>query len=128
MPGKKCILLISADRHLKRTIAILLIGAGFDVTSVATCTDALKWLENHPVDLIFFDVKEEPLAFLVELHKRHPSIPLLALGRAPYSPMDAEIGKVTQLEKPVDPEIILGSVREILSAAPAALPGRKPSS
>ncbi len=122
MRSCKTILLLSADERLNRTAALILKGAGFQVITVANHTEAIVCLETTDIDLVLFDVKEESVECLLEVHQKCPEIPLLILGRVQQSEEPGQRqSPYTCLEKPVDPEIIIDQIQQILEKSTVRL-------
>ncbi len=121
MPDNSSILLIDDEENLRRTLALILKRAGYQVNTAATVMEARQRLAASTYDLTFLDLKlpdADGLTLLPELRSRFPSMPVLVLTA--HDKLDAAIEAVRQgardyLLKPVDPPLILQRVKALLA-------------
>ena len=125
----KKILVVDDERHLRRTLSLVLQKGGYQVDAAANAEDALLYLLQNPYDLIFLDLNMPGMNgvdLLAEIHKQYPYIPVMILtaNATLESAIQAvRMGARDYLLKPVDPSLILARVAEIL--AEAEQPDRK---
>jgi DNA-binding NtrC family response regulator len=121
IPGKPSILLVDDEENLRRTLAIILNRAGYEVETAATVKEAHQCLEHASFNLTFLDLKlpdANGLTLLPELRSRFPKMPVLILTA--HDKLDSAFEAVRHgardyLLKPLDPPVILRRVKEILA-------------
>ncbi len=121
MPYKATILVVDDEENLRRTLAIILQRAGYEVITAGTIEGARQCVLSSPFKLVFLDLKlpdGSGLTFLPELRKQFPDMPVLILTA--HDKLDAAIEAVRNgardyLLKPVDPPVIIKRVEEILA-------------
>ncbi len=121
MPERVSILVIDDEENLRRTLAIILQRAGYEVVTAGSVKEARQLIDASIYDLTFLDLKlqdEYGLTFLPELRSRFPEMPVLILTA--HDKLDAAIEAVRKgardyLLKPVDPPLIIKRVEEILT-------------
>ena len=130
--AKTCsILVIDDEENLRRTLALILKREGYSVTTAASVQEARQCLRLKSYDLAFLDMKlpdASGLTFLPELRSEYPAMPVLILTAHDKleSATDAvRKGAHDYLLKPVDPQLIIERVKEILSENDETNPGRK---
>lgn len=122
------ILLIDDDELVRFALSMALKMAGFEVTEAEHGADiavsrALKQLDN-PVQLIISDIvmpEKEGIELLMELRQQHPNIPVINIsGGGRISGQDylrtaERLGAVATFSKPLDEEVLIDKIRQILS-------------
>lgn len=88
------ILLVDDSDVSTLALTAQLVDHGYRVTSVASAEEALLMIDTHPpqavvTDLCMPDI-EDGVAFICELRKRHPKIPIACLSSSPR-PRDMEL-------------------------------------
>lgn len=129
MPDKASILVIDDEENLRRTLAIILQRAGYEVITAGTVREARQKLEVSACDLAFLDLMlpdTNGLDFLPELRDQYPNMPVVILTA--HDRLDSAIealrnGAWDYMLKPVDPPMIIQRVKEILAER-----GQPPSS
>ncbi len=120
MPNKPAILLVDDEENLRRTLAMILMRAGYQVETAATIKEAKSHLDACPYRLVFLDLRlpdANGLTFLPELRRRFPRMPVVILTA--HDKLDAAIEAVRQgaydyLLKPIDPPLLIKRVKEVL--------------
>ena len=107
------VLLVDDDPDLLRLLAIRLKANGFDVTSVGDAEAAQASVAAVRPDVVVTDLRmpgADGMALFDELHRRHPSMPVILLtahGSIPDAVEAMQRGVFGYLTKPYDaPELI----------------------
>jgi DNA-binding response OmpR family regulator len=122
MSNGKTILVIDDDTNLRLTLTMVLQKNGYTVTAAGNASQALQCLEAGPFDLAFLDLKMpevDGLALLRQIRQRYADMPIIILTAHAtlHSSIEAvRHGARDYLLKPVDPPLILQTVREVLGA------------
>lgn len=96
-------LLVEDDEHVRETVAVALIAAGFDIQTAATGDEALRRIEaGERFDAVFTDVvmpgSLSGVDLAIRLRERHPGVGIVvATG---YSERAVQIPGVRALAKP----------------------------
>jgi DNA-binding response OmpR family regulator len=121
MVDKPVILLIDDEENLRRTLALILEREGYDVDTAATVKEARQRVETASYDLVFLDLKlpdANGLTLLPELRSQFPYMPVLILTA--HDKLESAIeavrnGASDYLLKPIDPQVLIQRVKDILS-------------
>lgn len=121
MADKASILIVDDEENLRRTLAIILKRAGYEVKTAGTAKEALQCLVASIYDLTFLDLKlpdESGLTLLPELRSLYPDMPVVILTA--QDRLDGALeairnGARDYLLKPIDPPLIISRVEEILA-------------
>jgi DNA-binding response OmpR family regulator len=120
MPGN--ILIIDDEPTLRQTFTRILKQGGYEATSAADGSEALKRLEANRFDLAFLDIRlpggMSGMDALKQIHDLYPNLPvILFTGYASLqTAMDAvRLGATDYLVKPVSPEILLERTQAVIS-------------
>jgi DNA-binding NtrC family response regulator len=114
------ILLVDDEPNIRRTLRMVLEPEGYTLTDAESGEAALKILETEPVDLGIFDIRLggmsglELLARARELWRGLPVIVVSGHAEAPDIVSAMKGGAVDFLQKPLDRERVLVSVRNAL--------------
>jgi len=117
----KSILVIDDDVHVRRTLGLLLRGAGYQVKTAGRTWDAIRFQETGSFDLVLLDIKmseNQGLSFLPKLRILCPELPVVILTAYPAIESENEAERLQAqdyLVKPVDPDLLLNHVHEVLS-------------
>ena len=114
------ILLVDDEENLRKTMAMILRRAGYQVETAATLKEARQCLESSSFDLTFLDLKlpdANGLTLLPDMRKRFPGMPVVVLTA--HDKLDSAVEAVRNgardyLLKPLDPPAILNRVKQIL--------------
>jgi len=115
------ILIVDDEPNLRRTLALILQRAGYQVTMAASGSEAIKFISDNPFDLVFLDLKMPEISgldLLPEIRRQLPDVPVLILTA--HATLDSAIEAVRRgardyLLKPIDPEKILARVTQVLA-------------
>jgi two-component system response regulator GlrR len=107
------LLLWAMEKHLRKQ--------GYAIFSSQTGEEALKVLQDKPLDLVVsnFPLPDMPGAtILEEMHQRHSSVPVIAISSSPLTLR--EISNVETLvhiflKKPFEMQVLGNLVKEVLS-------------
>jgi two-component system phosphate regulon response regulator OmpR len=114
------ILIVDDEPYLRQSLSLILQRNGYQVTTAGNAAEALRYLEAGVFHLAFLDIKmpdKDGIALLTEIRSKYPCMPVFILTA--HATLDTamqavRLGANDYLLKPVDPEIILGRVREAL--------------
>jgi DNA-binding response OmpR family regulator len=115
------ILIVDDEANLRRSLALILVKAGYAVTSAANGQEALHYLQAGAFDLVFLDLKMPDvngIDILTKIRSQYLEMPVLILTA--HATLESAIEAVRRgaqdyLIKPIDPAVILARVPEILS-------------
>lgn len=121
MPAVPTILVIDDEPLLRRTLALILQRAGYQVTTSASAYEARDCLEAGPFDLIFLDLQMpevDGLTLLAEIRTHHADTPVLILTA--HATLESAMEAVRQgardyLLKPFEPDAIVARVQQVLA-------------
>jgi two-component system nitrogen regulation response regulator NtrX len=117
------ILVADDERNIRRTLSLVLGGAGYEVLEAANGQEALDRAADRECDLVLLDLKMPVLAGLEALERLkqdEPQLPVVVIsGQATFS--DAvratRMGAYDFIEKPLEKERVLHSVRLALESS-----------
>lgn len=115
------ILIIDDEASLRQTLARILQRDGYEVTSVASGTEGISIVTQHPFDLVYLDIRMPDmngLDVLKTIHAGLPELPVILFTAQPdlHSAVEAlRRGAIDYLMKPLKPETVLARTRAILS-------------
>lgn len=112
----KKILIVDDDRFLLQNVSKLLRAQGFDIAEASTGEDALRYVVEHPVDLLLLDVGLPGLDGIslcrrIRSKWHFPVIMLTARTDAMDKVVGLEVGADDYLTKPFEPIELLARVR-----------------
>jgi DNA-binding response OmpR family regulator len=121
MTAAHSILIIDDEPNLRRSLALILQRQGYSVTIAGDAQEAHQCLEAGPFDLVFLDLKMPDvggLELLPEIREMYPNMPVLILTA--HATLDSAIEAVRKgaqdyLLKPIDPDLILGRIEDVLA-------------
>jgi DNA-binding NtrC family response regulator len=113
------ILIIDDEINLRRSLALILERAGYQVSLAANALEAMLLLKTRSFDLTFLDLKlpdQDGISLLPQIRNEYPNMPVLILTA--HATLETAIravraGARDYLLKPLDPPLILKRVREI---------------
>jgi DNA-binding response OmpR family regulator len=114
------ILIIDDEASLRQTLARILQRDGYEVTSVASGTEGISLISQHPFDLVYLDIRMPDmngLDALKTIHAGQPDLPVILFTAQPdlHSAVEAlRRGAIDYLMKPLKPETVLARTRSIL--------------
>jgi DNA-binding response OmpR family regulator len=120
MAGVFSILIVDDEANLRRSLAMILQHAGYQVTAAGDAAEALRYLEAGEFHLAFLDIKMpdmDGMTLLTEIHEKYPSMPVFILTA--HATLETAVqalrfGARDYLLKPLDPEVILKRADEVL--------------
>lgn len=119
MPGNAAVALLLEDEPLIALDVETNLGeAGFDVTTVATCAEALEWLSVCRPDVVIVDIilRDGPCHAVVE-KLVSDGIPFLVhSGDLPGMHADTVLVKGTWIGKPSNGDDMIRAAQELISA------------
>jgi len=121
MTSRHTILIVDDDNRLRLSLSLILQKEKYRVDTAANAEEALAQLGSNEYDLMFLDLNMPGMSgvdLLVEIHRDYPNISVLILTA--YAALESAIqavrlGARDYLIKPVEPEMILTRVAEILA-------------
>ncbi|HEX2732331.1 MAG TPA: sigma-54 dependent transcriptional regulator [Polyangiaceae bacterium] len=121
------VLVVDDEPNIRRTLALVLTGAGYGVVEAGTAGRALEILENadKPVDIVILDIKlpdESGLVALQKLRRDHPADELPVIVISGHATVDdavqaIRLGATDFFEKPLNRERVLVSVHNCIRSA-----------
>jgi len=121
------LLVVDDDADMLRLLSMRLQAAGYRVNTAASAESALAQLDLERPQLVISDVRlpgSDGLALFDEVHRRHPSLPVILLtahGTIPDAVEATRRGVFTYLTKPYDSKELLERITQALAlGAPAA--------
>lgn len=115
------ILVIDDEASLRKTLARILGGAGFEVTTAESAEQGLDFLKTTPYDLVLTDLRMpgmHGMDALKLIHVNYPSIPVVLFTAQPDVNSAVEAlrqGATDYLLKPLKPEVLIERARAILA-------------
>ena len=116
------ILLVDDEKNIRRTLTMVLTGAGFDTQEADSAEEGLKLLETTEIDLVILDVRLPGMGGIEALEKirANPNterLPVLMIsGHASVAEAvnAVHLGATDFFEKPLDRDRVVVSVRNAL--------------
>lgn len=115
------LLVVDDDPDMLRLLSMRLNAAGYRVATAASAETALAQLEIERPQLVLSDVRlpgRDGLALFDEVHRRHPSLPVILLtahGTIPDAVEATRRGVFTYLTKPYDGKELLERIAQALA-------------
>jgi DNA-binding NtrC family response regulator len=124
----KTILLADDDAAIRQTLGQVLNLEQYNVVFAATGREAAANFISHVPDLVLLDLnmpdRDGWEAFQL-MNSTHPLVPVVIITARPHQSQRAtEMGVAALLEKPLDIQLLLKTIRDLL-AEPAAKPPRR---
>ena len=119
------ILVVDDERNIRRTLQMVLGGAGFDTLEAGSAEEALNLLEGREVDLVLLDLKLPNMNGLEALSKirarpdtaRLPVIVISGHASVAEAVEAVQMGATDFFEKPLDRDRVLISVNNALETS-----------
>src|SRR3954470_3672762 len=119
------ILVVDDERNIRRTLQMVLSGAGFDTVEAGSAEEALKLLDTREIDLAILDLKLPNMSGLEALSiirakpdmARLPVIVISGHASVAEAVEAVQMGATDFFEKPLDRDRVLISVRNALNAS-----------
>ncbi len=118
--GKPLVLVVDDDPHLCEILAHILALEGYASAAAHTGAEALQALRQSPADLVLLDLKlpdTDGLDLLSALRRGEPPVPVIMIsgeGTIRTAVKAVGMGAYDFLEKPLDPDRVLLTVRNAL--------------
>ena len=119
------IMVVDDERQTRMMLRQMLERANYKVMEAENGYEAIQIFRQHPVDLIIMDLimpRKEGIETIIEMRAEFPYIKIIAMsggGRVssgPYLELAAKLGALRTLAKPIEREVLLDSIREVLQA------------
>jgi two-component system nitrogen regulation response regulator NtrX len=119
------ILIVDDEKNIRRTLQMVLGGAGFDTLEASSAEEALTLLDEREVDLAIFDLKLPKLSGLEALSRirsrpeltRLPVIVISGHASVAEAVEAVQMGATDFFEKPLDRDRVLVSVHNALNTS-----------
>jgi len=117
------ILVVDDEAPVRKVLRTMLERAGYDVEDAPNGSIALEVLRDDPADVVITDIvmpEKEGIEIIQEMRADYPDIKIIAIsgggqiGPESYLEMARLLGAHRTLSKPVDGDVLLGAVRELL--------------
>lgn len=123
------ILVVDDVDEVKEAMTIILEDSDYNVLSASNGEEALKVVNNHPVDLIITDIlmpEMDGYELAIEIQKSYPLIKLILISgggrtlgtgsRIDYLSIGKQItGASHVLKKPIKPDVLLKTIEDVLN-------------
>jgi DNA-binding response OmpR family regulator len=115
------ILIVDDEASLRQTLARILQRAGYEVTTASTGTEGLSFLESHPFDLLYLDIRMPDISgleLLKTIHEKYPDLPVILFTAQPDLNSAVEAlrrGATDYLLKPLKPQAVIDRTGSILA-------------
>lgn len=119
----RSILVVDDEAGLRLTLSLIFQKNGYKVEAASNGNEALEKLTLQTFDLVFLDLNMPGMSgteLLVEIHSRHPRLPVLILTA--HATLESAIqavrlGARDYLVKPAEPTVLLARAADILAEA-----------
>ncbi len=122
MPGEQ-VLVIDDEKNIRRTLRMVLDAEGFVTTEASTAEEAISLMIESDIDLAILDLRlpgMNGLDAILELRRKREQFPIIVIsghGTIADAVQAVQRGAVDFIEKPLDRDRILVSVRNALRAS-----------
>ena len=121
--GRRRILVVDDDEQLRTLLTAVLEQAGYEVVAAVNGHSAVAVLTKQPVDVVITDIlmsEKDGLEVLQDLHRLKLTLPVIAISGGGtvkgegYLQLAKSLGAVKILTKPLDLQMLLAAVRDVL--------------
>lgn len=125
------ILIVDDEASIRRSLEGVLSDDGFQVAALEDGYKALAFLNEYDVSLVLLDIwmsGMDGLETLVAMKEQHPSVPVIMIsGHTTIAAAikATKLGAADFIEKPLDLDVLLGTIRRVLGKEDAANSNRK---
>lgn len=126
--GQESVLVVDDDEHVRRTIERILLREGYRVTTVASTTEALSWLERKSYKLLLTDLvlpERDGVVLATEAQALHPDLRVLFMTG--YSRGKLSTQSLPHLTKPFSATDLLELIRALLLGPIIRISDKTPS-
>jgi CheY-like chemotaxis protein len=118
------ILIIDDDDQVRLMLRRTLEAAGHETSEASNGKDGLMEFAERPVDLIITDIympEKEGLETIIELKRDHPAVHIIAISGGSrevdidFLPVAERLGAERTFSKPVDREVLVTTIDELLA-------------
>ena len=119
------IMVVDDERQTRMMLRQMLERANYEVMEAENGYEAIQIFRQHPADLIIMDLimpKKEGIETIIEMRAEFPYIKIIAMsgggrvGSETYLELAAKLGALRTLAKPIEREVLLDNIREVLQA------------
>jgi len=117
----RSLLLVDDDPAVLGYLCSVFAEGGFEVRTAANAAACLDCVNQHPVNLVITDLvlrgSEDGLGIVRALKLSHPNLPVILMSGAAkggFADVARRFGVAAILQKPVDPDTLLGLAEELL--------------
>ena len=114
------ILVVDDDRALSTMVSLVLKQSKFDVDVVNNGDDAIRRATEHSFDAVVLDLRmpgKDGRAVFRELRQLGVQVPVLILSAFDARQAQAELGAEGSMNKPFEPDVLVDTLREMLTRA-----------
>ena len=118
------ILVVDDDEGIRKLYKHVLSREGYEVHTALNGLEAIEKASAILPHMIILDLimpEQEGIETLLQLHSKHPGIPVVAIsgaiGANEYLHVSSLLGARVALQKPIRPETLVTTVRNILQGA-----------
>ena len=119
------IMVVDDERQTRMMLRQMLERANYEVMEAENGYEAIQIFRQHPADLIIMDLimpKKEGIETIIEMRAEFPYIKIIAMsgggrvGSETYLELAAKLGALRTLVKPIERDVLLDNIREVLQA------------
>lgn len=126
----KTILLVDDEKSIRDSLNKLLRTEGFEVVLAGDGQEAIQMLVREPIDILILDIGlpvKDGWATLRWLNQVNPLFPVILItGRWRQAELAEAAGVAVLMEKPLNIQLLLQHIRELLEEPPGARGGKRP--
>ena len=117
------IMVVDDEKQTRMMLRQMLERAHYEVIEATNGYEAIQIFREHPADLIIMDLimpRQEGIETIIEMRSEFPYVKIIAMsgggriGPAPYLDLATKLGALRTLSKPIEREILLDNIREVL--------------
>ena len=125
------LLVVDDEPRLRKTLAMIIHGVGYQTTAVGDAFTALQVLSDAEFDLLILDWQLPDMdgsTLLKEIRRMYPKLPVIVItgnGNAETSEIVMNLGACYLLLKPFDPKFMLSLIGDILRKDKILIPANE---
>lgn len=117
------ILIVDDDSEIQRTLGRILIREGYTVSLASNGIEAIRSMGEQPADLVIMDIlmpQKNGNEAIIEIKSKHSDVKVIAIsgggigGPEFYLRFAKQVGADKTINKPFNPERLIGYIRELL--------------
>ena len=128
-PNLETVLVVDDEEYIREIVGRIVEEAGYRVMTASGGAEALDMMRREPPDIVLLDLKMPDMdgpTTLKEIREIYRLLPVIVITGYPESELVAEMLSfcpVTLLAKPLEPELVLQTIRTVLNGSAGARKG-----